>query len=71
MDDVACMEILGGAVKREGAQAVEFRVECEHAAGAVVAWADADAGGAQEDVEGVEGGEAGGIGEAGAVEEGG
>ena len=38
---------------------------------AVVAVADADAAGAQEDVEGVQGGEAGGVGEAGGAEEGG
>lgn len=39
--------------------------------GAVVAVANADAAGVQEDVESVEGGEAGGVGYAGAVEEGG
>lgn len=71
VDDVAGMEGLGRAVEREGLQVVELGVEGEHAAGAVVAGADADAGGAQEDVQRVEGGEAGGVGEAGTVEEGG
>lgn len=65
------MELLGRAVEREDLQVVEFLVQGEHAAGAVVAGADADAGGVQEDIERVQGGEAGGVGQAGAVEEGG
>ncbi len=71
MDDVAHVQFLGRAVEGEDLQVVEFRVEGEHALGAVVAGADADACGVEEDVQRVEGGEAGGVGEAGAVEEGG
>ena len=65
------MQFLGRAVEGEDLQVGKFRVEGEHAPGAVVAGADADARGVKEDVQRVEGGEAGGVGEAGAVEEGG
>lgn len=62
MHDVAGPQVLGRAVERQFGEAVQFLVEREHGVAAVVAGADGDARGPEEDVGGVEGGEAGAVG---------
>ena len=70
MHEVPRSEGLGGAVQRQDLTARQLGLQGEHAVRAVVSVADADAFGVQEDVDGVQGREAGRVGEAGGVEEG-
>jgi len=59
----------GGAVERQQLQAGDFGHEAQDAVGAVVAGADGDAARVEEDVEGVQRGEAGGVGYGRGVQE--
>ena len=70
VDHVAGVEVLRGAGEREQCRACEAAVQLQHSVRAVVARRDGDAARAQEDVRGVQGGEAGGVGEGRGEEEG-
>lgn len=69
VDHVAGLQRAGIAVQRQQLQPGDFGHEAQDAVGAVVAGADGDAGRVEEDVEGVKGGEAGGVGYGGGVQE--
>jgi hypothetical protein len=73
VDHVALLQLgqVGVGLELELLQAVELVEEPEDAVAAVVAAADGDAFGVEEDDERVEGGEAGGVGEGRTAEEGG
>lgn len=70
MHDVPLAELLRRAVQRQDLGAGEFPVQGQHAVAAVVAAADGDAFRVQEDVGGVQGGEAGAIADGWGVQEG-
>ena len=69
MDHIAGLQLLGRAIEREDAQPRKLLMDLEHGVRAVVAAADGDGAGAQLDVGRVEGREAGGVGQGGAVQE--
>ena len=71
MDDIARAELVGGAVEREDSSGGEAGVQAEDGVRAVVAACDGDGAGVEVGVEGVQGGEAGGVGDGGGVQEGG